>query len=839
MQPGTAGDTAATTPPGRSAAAPIRRRITARGTVQGVGFRPFIWRRATRLGLSGWVENDAAGVTLEIEGSPEAVSLFLKGLAAAAPALAAIRSLETIDVPAEGRGTPAGASAARFVIRETRGPRGADTDIPADVAPCPACRAEIRGTGRRAGYPFTNCTDCGPRATIITGLPYDRRRTTMRAFAMCADCAREHAAPADRRFHAEPIACPACGPTAWFAVTGPAIPAVRPTSCDPAAAIAAARDALARGLIVAVKGVGGFHLMCDATSSAAVAALRARKRRPGKPFAVMVESVAACIPFAHVDPQEERLLDSRERPIVLLRRRAATAGAAPVLPLAPEVAPGNDHVGVLLPPSPLHDLLCAGLPPLVATSGNVADDPILFTNADAVATLAAVADAFLLHDRDIAAPCDDSVARSAAGTIVPIRRGRGHAPLTIQIAADGPPLLAVGGDLKTTVCVAAAGRAILGPHLGDAGSPAVLAALDHWAEHLLGLCGVEPRVVVADLHPRSLSAAWAARFAGQRRIQLVRVQHHEAHVAALMTEHGIPLPGSAAAGSAPAGSGSAGDERPLIAACFDGTGYGHDGTIWGGEFFIADRHGLRRAAHLEPFALPGGDASVRHPWRTAAAVLHAGGIGWEPALPPLVVRSAADCAVLRRQLDRGLSCATTSSMGRLFDAVASLAGGCHSVDHEAAAAMRLEALAREHRDFAGAADADDVVAEAAAAGYRFTIEPRGDAARPLLIGWRSLVAAVARDAGGGVAAATIAARFHAAVAGLVVAVSERLREEGAAGAVGLTGGVFQNAVLLELSVESLRRRGFDVLLHHSVPANDGGLALGQAMLARGRLSSPP
>ena len=835
MTPGTAKDTAATTPPGRSAGPPIRRRITARGTVQGVGFRPFVWRRATRLGLSGWVENDAEGVTLEIEGSPGSVDLFLEGLAAAAPALAAIRSLDMIDVPAEGRGTSTGAFAAGFVIRQTRGPHGADTDMPADVAPCPACRAEIRGTGRRAGYPFTNCTDCGPRATIITGLPYDRERTTMRAFAMCADCAREHADPADRRFHAEPIACPACGPTAWFAQQGPAIPTARPTSCDPSAAIAAARDSLARGLIVAVKGVGGFHLMCDATSSAAVAALRARKRRPGKPLAVMVESVAACTPFAHVDPREERLLESRERPIVLLRKRGAAQAAAIGLPLAPEVAPGNDHVGVLLPPSPLHDLLCTGLPPLVATSGNVADDPILFANTEAVTALAGVADAFFLHDREIAAPCDDSVVRSAAGAVVPIRRGRGHVPLTIPLAADGPPLLAVGGDLKTAVCVAAADRAILGPHLGDAGSPAVLAALDQWAEHLLRLCGVEPRAVVADLHPRSLSAAWAARFAGRRRIPLVRVQHHEAHVAALMTEHGIP----------PAGSASAGDERPLIAACFDGTGYGHDGTIWGGEFFIADRHGLRRAAHLEPFPLPGGDASVRHPWRTAAAVLHAGGIGWEPGLPPLTVRSAADCAVLRRQLDRGLSCATTSSMGRLFDAVASLACGCHTIDHEAEAAMKLEALARGHLAPAGldgglvAAAVDDTIAEAGATGYAFSVAAPAPDDAAMKIDWRGLVTAVARDAAAGVAAGLIAARFHAAVAALVVTACAALSAANGVRTVGLTGGVFQNALLLELAAEALRRRGFDVLLHHAVPANDGGLALGQAALARSRLRLSP
>lgn len=825
--------TLATTPAGMPAGteagtAPIRRRVTARGIVQGVGFRPFIWRRATRLGLSGWVENDAWGVTLEVEGPPTAVGMFLDGLAAAAPPLASVQDIVARDVPPERATAPHdGHPAPRFVIRESSTAPGGDTDVPADVAPCADCREETRGSGRRGGYPFTNCTNCGPRFTIMRALPYDRQRTTMRSFTMCAECAREYADPADRRFHAEPIACPACGPTVWFAPAGGPIPTERPPSGTGSSAasdaIRAARDALAGGLIVAVKGIGGFHLLCDATSTQAVATLRERKRRPGKPLAVMVESVNACRAFAQVDLQEARLLESRERPIVLVRKGAE--------PLAEGISPGNDFVGVLLPPSPLHELLCAGLPPLVATSGNVADEPILFDNAAAVAGLAGVADAFLLHDRDIAAPCDDSVARCAAGAIVPIRRGRGHAPLAIPLAAAGPAVLAVGGELKTALCLAASGRAILGPHVGDAGTPEVLAALDRSAEHLIGLFGTEPRAVAADLHPRSLSAAWAARFAGLRRIPLVRVQHHEAHVAALMAEHGIPLPGPAAGNAT----------RPLIGVCFDGTGYGHDGTIWGGEFFVVDASGIRRAAHLDTFPLPGGDASIRNPWRTAAAVLHAAGIGWAPALPPLAVRSAADCAVLHRQLDRGLSCAHTSSMGRLFDAVASLAGVCHTIDHEAEAAMKLEALARGHLSGPGldggliAAAVGDAIAEAEAAGYAFSTAAAPDGAA-VNIGWQGLVTAVARDASSGTAAGLIAARFHAAVAGLVVAACDALRAAHGIHAVGLTGGVFQNAVLLELSVEALRRRGFEVLLHHRVPANDGGLALGQAVLARSRLT---
>jgi hydrogenase maturation protein HypF len=837
--------TPAATPAARSTAASIRRRVTVRGIVQGVGFRPFVWRRATRLGLSGWVENDAAGVTLEVEGSPDAVGLFLDGLAAAPPPLAAIGTLVATDVPPEAAARDA-IAAPRFEIRETAAARGSDTDVPSDVAPCAACRAETFGAGRRAAYAFTNCTDCGPRYTIMRALPYDRSRTTMRAFAMCPECAREYADPADRRFHAEPIACPACGPAVWFAEAGAAIPTERPRSGVLGAdAIAAARAALRRGLVVAVKGVGGFHLLCDATAPPAVAALRARKRRPGKPLAVMVESVAACAPFAAVDVQEARLLESRERPIVLLRK------VGDGRPLAAGISPGNDFVGALLPPSPLHELICAGLPPLVATSGNVADDPLFFDNAAAVAGLAGVADAFLLHDREIAAPCDDSVTRCAAGAIVPIRRGRGHAPLAIPLAGrdspacdpstpPGPAVLAVGGELKAALCLAVAGRAILGPHVGDAGSPAAFAALERSAEHLLGLFGAEPAAVAADLHPGSLSAAWAARFAAARSIPLLRVQHHEAHVAALLAEHGIPPPGGAVAAAA----------RPLVCACFDGTGYGPDGTIWGGEFFVVDPRGIRRAAHLEPFPLPGGDACIRHPWRTAAAVLHAAGVGWRPGLPPLSVRSAAGCAVLERQLDRGIACVRTSSMGRLFDGVASLAGVCHSIDHEAEAAMRLETLARGHFGFGcGGRDGgraaviddvvDDVIAAAAAAGHAFAVAaPTSDGAA-VRIDWRGLVAAVARDAAAGVPPSLIAARFHAAVAGLVANACATLADRVGATAVGLTGGVFQNPLLLELAVAALRRRGCEVLLHHRVPANDGGLALGQAVLARSRLTPAP
>jgi len=548
-----------------------------------------------------------------------------------------------------------------------------------------------------------------------------------------------------------------------------------------------------------------------------VAALRERKRRAGKPLAVMVADVAAAAPFAHADLQERRLLESRERPIVLLRKRGTAA------PLADEVAPGNDFVGVMLPSTPLHHLLCAGLPPLVMTSGNVAEEPIAFDNRDAAARLGGIADDFLLHDRGIVAPCDDSVVRCAAGAVLPIRRARGYAPLPIRLAGTGPAVLALGGEMKAAVCLAAADQAVLGPHVGDVGTPRAVDALERSARHLADLVRTRPEAVVADLHPRSLAAAVGARVAAALAIPLLRVQHHEAHVAALLTEHGLDLPG------APGAAGG----RPCIGVCFDGTGYGRDGTIWGGEFFVADAGHLRRAAHLRPFPLPGGDASVRHPWRTAAAVLFAAGVDWEPGLPPASVRPAPALRVLRQQLEKNVLCAATSSMGRLFDAVAALAGVRHSIRYEAEAAMNLEALARAHGVRPGDGDA--------AEGHAFAVPPAEAfaAAAPASIDWRGLVAAVARDVREGVAAGAVAARFHAAVATMVAETCARLRAAGAGDVVGLTGGVFQNALLVELAVAALQRRGFAVLLHHRVPANDGGLALGQAVLGRRLLTPAP
>jgi len=768
-----------------------RERLRITGVVQGVGFRPFVWRRAVRLGLTGWVENDPGGVTVEVEGDERAIAAFVDRLAAAAPPLSRVTAVDRRTLPCTDG--PSG----RFAILESAAAGSPPAAvIPADVAPCPACRAEMADRrDRRFGHAFISCTDCGPRFTIIDSLPYDRAATTMRSFTICPACAAEYRDPRSRRFHAQPIACPACGPVAWFTRAGTA--AVEPPG-DPrwvgGAAIEAAREALRAGEIVAVKGIGGFHLACDATNPAAVATLRRRKRRPRKPLAVMVADPAAAGAVAVVDEQERRLLEGCERPIVLLRRPATPAGC-----LADAVAPGSGFLGVMLPSSPLHHLLSAGMPPLVMTSGNLAEEPIAIDNVEAATRLRGIADGFLFHDREIRVACDDSVVRCMGGMPLPIRRSRGHAPLPITLATAGPPVLAVGGELKAAICVASGRTAVMGQHVGDLGSLETLDWLDRTARHLLQLLDVEPAAVAADLHPGFLSAAWAREFAAARGIPVVGVQHHEAHVASLLAEHGLDL--AAADGT--------------IGVCFDGTGYGRDGTIQGGELLVCRGGSLVRAAHLLPFPLPGGDAAIRQPWRTALAVLHAAGIPSDAALPCAAAAAPGHLDVVRRQLAGGFGCRDTTSAGRLFDAVASIMGVRQEIDYEAEAALDLEALA------ATAADAK-VYGGRAVAGDHGT----------LALDWRPIVAGLVADVRAGQPRESMASGFHDAIVGLVVDACTAVRDRGATGPVGLTGGVFQNAVLVGRMLDRLHAAGFEVLTHHAVPPNDGGLALGQAVLAR-------
>lgn len=802
----------------------LRRRLLITGRVQGVGFRPFVWRLARRHRLAGWVENVGGGVLVEVEGMPQAVASFQAAILQAPPPHASIdRIIEesSSEAPEEAGRPPLSV----FTILAARPEAAAaDTNVPHDLAPCEACLRELRDErDRRHAYPFITCTDCGPRFTIITSLPYDRPRTTMASFPLCDACRREYEDPANRRFHAEPIACPTCGPTVWLTAADEpkAMATERPADTPPAATtLTAARRVLHDGGILAIKGIGGFHLVCDATNVEAVRRLRARKDRGRKPLAVMVADLADARRIAVVDEQATRLLVDPTRPIVLLPKRPhdhLPDGSV----LADEVAPDNGFVGLMLPSSPLHELLVqpadtdgTRLPPLVVTSGNLADEPIAHENADAASRLATLADAFLMHDRPIHVPCDDSVVRCVAGMPLAIRLGRGHAPQMIPLADDGPCVLALGGELKATLCLAHGHQAVISQHLGDIGNPLSLEALEKTAAHLCRLTGAEPQRIVADLHPGYLSTSLARQLASRRGIPLVQVQHHEAHAAALLAEHGFSLHSS----------------PPVLVACFDGTGYGRDGTLQGGEFLLAGRGRLERVACLEPFQLPGGEAAIREPWRAAVGLLHAMAVAGRLPWPPdcLPARREVIDAVARQAASRRL-CQTTTSMGRLFDAVASLTGLCHAISYEAEAAMRLEAAAAS--------------CHASVREPRMAFElPPADTPWPWSIRWDGLIASLLDHVALGTAPQTIAASFHEAIAAMIVAVARQVArtEAHATGVddgttilrVGLTGGVFQNALLCERTIDRLSAAGQEPLLPAVLPPNDGGLSLGQAVLGR-------
>ena len=771
-----------------------RTRIRFTGIVQGVGFRPFVWSRATALGLSGWVENDPGGVTVEVQGPALAIDAFLAAFEDAAPPLASLDGVDATDMPCH-LDEPTGFA----ILASNAIPGHRSAVVPPDVAPCTACLAEMNDPrDRRHGYPFITCTDCGPRFTIIESLPYDRTTTTMRSFALCPACDAEYHDPGSRRFHAETIACPSCGPMPWYVATETTAMPSGQAADHGVSALSAARASLRSGAIVAIKGVGGFHLACDATNPVAVERLRRRKQRPRKPLAVMVANVAAARAIANVSEQERRLLEGRERPIVLVARGSEPEG------IATSVAPGNDFLGVMLPSSPLHHLLVQDMPPLVMTSGNLAEEPIAIDNTEAISRLGSIADGFLLHDRGIHVACDDSVVRCIAGLPQPIRRSRGYAPLPIRLATDGPTVLAVGGELKGAICVAHGREAVMGQHLGDMGNLETLEALDRSATHLLTALDVAPDLIAADLHPGYLSARWARDYAAARGIPLVQVQHHEAHVAALLAEHGRDLTAS----------------EGFVGVCFDGTGYGRDGTIHGGEFFVVENARPVRRAHLLAFPLPGGDAAIRHPWRTALAMLWMAGVAWHDSIPSVAAAPPRERVLLEKQLAGGLGCIDCTSMGRLFDAVASIVGVRHSIDYEAEAALNLEAIA--------------CPAIAPPSGrYAFPVTTHDDR---LIADWRPLVGAIAADATLGVPVGVMASAFQEAVVQMIVATCHHLRGEDSRSAVGLTGGVFQNAVLSSRAAAALQACGIDPLLHHAVPANDGGLSLGQAVMARRQIS---
>jgi hydrogenase maturation protein HypF len=750
-----------------------RRRVRARveGTVQGVGFRPFVHRLAGAHRLAGWVRNDERGVVLEVEGEPAAVALFLERLADEAPPLATVERVATEELPARGD------EGFSIVASESRG--RPDALVSSDSATCADCLRELFDPAdRRHRYPFINCTNCGPRFTIVRGVPYDRPLTTMADFEMCAACRSEYDDPGDRRFHAQPNACARCGPT------------LRLGDARGEEALFAAGAALRDGRILAVKGLGGYHLACDASDERAVAALRSRKHREDKPFALMAPDLEAARSLVEVSGAEQELLEGRERPIVIARRRPGAA-------VAESVAPRSADLGVMLPYSPLHHLLLheAG-GTLVMTSANLSDEPIAYEDEDALDRLAGIADGFLLHDRPIHMRTDDSVVRSVRSRPAPLmlRRSRGYVPegLVLPVEAERP-LLACGAELKSTFCVARGRRAWVSHHIGDLENWETLSSFRSGVEHFEHLFAVAPAVVAHDLHPDYLSTKYALEREG---VEHVGVQHHHAHLAACLAEHA--------------------EAGPVVGAIYDGTGYGPDGTIWGGELLVGGLEGFERAGSLWPVRLPGGAAAIREPWRMACAWLVAAGQE-EPAMPPTLA-GAVDTTRWRQvaELARtGAASPQTTSMGRLFDAVSALCGVRATVNYEGQAATELEALADPGER----------------AGYPLPLLPDGTLdARPTVL-------AILADVAAGVEVAEVSARFHNAVAAATAEACAAAARRGGLYTAVLSGGVFQNRLLLDSTVERLAETGLRVLVPERLPPNDGGISFGQAAVAAARLPS--
>ncbi len=752
-----------------------RKRLKVTGVVQGVGFRPFVYRLARRHHLAGWVCNTSQCVEIEVEGHPTAVATFIIELQQEAPDLARIDTVVDQDAPPQG--------SAGFIIQESKNLTATEALIPADVATCADCLADITDpANRRYQYPFTNCTNCGPRFTLIREVPYDRPHTTMAAFDLCPACRAEYENPEDRRFHAEPTACPVCGPRVWLEEGG------RWQNTD---AIAAAARLLAAGKIVAVKGLGGFHLAADARNDEAVRTLRARKGRVAKPFALMVKDLAEAERLCHLGEAERVLLTSRERPIVLARRRAGCD-------VSDQVAPGHKYLGLMLPYTPLHFLLLKDAPrALVMTSGNLSEEPLVFDNAEARGKLAGLADAFLMHNRDIQVPCDDSVIRPVGeAAVVPLRRARGFVPSPIYLPMKSEPILGVGAEQKNTFCVAAQGVALISQHIGDLDSVETFDYYQQAIRHFKGLCRKDPVIVAHDLHPHYLSTRYAQELTG---VQLFGVQHHHAHIAACLAENRRT--------------------EQCLGIALDGTGYGTDGTVWGGELLVADLAEFSRAGHFAPVRLPGGEAAVKDPGRMAAAYLYAlYGEDFLSRAQALGLNFAPlEARILSRQLAEGLHSPVTTSAGRLFDALAGALNVCRTRTYEGQPAMELEMVAAEDED----------------GFYPAALEAQGET---LVLDTPAIFGAAVADYLTGADPASISGRFHNSLVRLVSDACERLRERTGLNLIALSGGVMQNALFFTRLHQTLTEQGFEVLSHSLAPPNDGSIALGQVAVAAEKLS---
>ena len=769
----------------------VRRGVLVRGVVQGVGFRPFVYRLAMEERLSGFVGNDTDGVTLEIEGSAVRVDVFLTRLRAEAPPLARIDSVTVRELGAKG--------GAEFHIVASEVLGRVSTGIPADAATCADCLREMMDEqDRRFGYPFLNCTNCGPRFTITRSIPYDRPQTSMAEFTMCAVCQAEYDDPLNRRFHAQPNACWDCGPRVWLAgANGVAMDEDEAVgACD---AVASCVERLVAGEIMAIKGVGGFHLSVDATNEAAVMRLRERKRRYGKPLAVMVKDVEAARTVCVLSAEEEALLMTAARPIVLARKRDGSG-------IAKGVAPGVPWLGVFLPYAPLQHLFFASgqVNALVMTSANLSEEPIAIDNDEARERLGGIADAFLMHDREILQRCDDSVVAVVDGAPQLLRRARGYVPLGVELSIgsqlEAGPLLAVGGHLKNVFALAQGRIVYLSQHLGDLETVTGLEFFKESLDHLMRTFEIEPEMVVHDLHPGYLSTTWAKEWARERGIKAIAVQHHHAHVAGCMAEHGVT--------------------GPVIGLALDGTGYGTDGKIWGGEVLVARQDGFERWAHLEYVPMPGGDAAVMEPWRMALGALHAAGFDVESEqIVKLLGATVSEARVMKRMIEREINSPRTSSLGRLFDAVAAVVLNRRVVDYEAQAAIELEGIAVDEQD---RIEQGDYVPEL------YSADEGSDGVAVIRTGkmWK----AVLDDLWRGVPARRIAARFHAGIAEGFINAAGNARIETHINTVALSGGCMANRRLARLLRAGLEEEGFEVIQHRRVSPGDGGLSYGQAVV---------